>query len=677
MKKIICLVAALAIGFVLIAQKKPAMPDVNAIIKMSPAELEEYKKKMIEQNSQYAVDFAKKNNLPISEVNLPNLKIEPPKLQVKKLSMIPVKPPTRAELTGELQKSINEVKKLVPSKMVEEVDATVASIPVETLHQEAVMEFYNRDPKKGILLMLQLVNKAPDSMLYVNNLGAVYNLMGAPHRAIPLFQYCLAKYPKSVTALGNIGQSYLALGDMTKAAVYLKKCLDIDSMHTEANHSMGMIHYFKQQFDQAMCFFEREGCATLRSSAFIMGERMGKKFNLRKIAKKKRESLGLLHKDYMEEITNNKFNLPDFPNSVKDLNMRKGDYQAMAAGYAAEQQYWMKKAMDVSNNHAYDADEMPGIYHEQVKDLLDHLGEEFTPEFLSNFYEDDATALQHIIESGTKSLIELKCREAPPGSDLSLQEAYAIKCCEETLRPVADRILNRMGEQISRIYGIGQQRWKDYLNEMVAIAEFDPSPANQMMVYNTVAGYFAYLSTALVYYNSEINNFLPKCVERYDPNDLLRLIESNRKWNLTCPPGLNVQVTMFSVDLKVDCNKFAIEAGENIKGAYEHEFKTHQSTIAIGPGISGDLAGLVTGEVKTQFYLTLDGSLHYEDFGIKRSAELAISGTPVPLVADKIKIGGSLAGVEVSDKISIHSGFSAPEVEWKGGAAAYVQWLQQ
>lgn len=669
--------ALVALNILSVAQTKPPVPDVNAISKMSPAELEAYKKKMIEQSSQFADKYAKENNLAINRMALPNMKIEKPKLQVQKLAMIPVKPPTKEQLVTGLEKSIKEVKQTILPAKVEEVQIKVESLPEESLHPEAIMEFYNRDPQKGMLMMMMLSKKNPESGHLLNNLGAIYNMLGAPQKAIPCLQYALEKYPRSASILGNIGQSFFGLGDMNRAKEYFQKCLNIDSMHVEANHSMGMIHYFNNEFDKACGFFEREGCATLRSSALGMDKRMGKKFNLRDIAKKARLMKGLPNIDYVSVITQNKFKLPEFPLSVKAVIMNQKEYAEMAASYQAEQQFWMQKALKVSANYASYADEMPGIYHEQVKEMLQYLSDEFTPEYLHNFSQQDYDALKEIITIGTDQLNRMKCTEAPAGSSLELQEAYAIKCCEETLRPVADALLAQIGDLISNHYEVGQQRWKDYINEMVAMVELDPSPANQMMVYNTIAGYFAYLSTGMQFYTSEINSFLPKCVERYDPNDLLRLIESERSWKIDCPTGLNMQAEIMSVAVKVDCNKVAIEAGASVSGSFELDFKTHQSTITIGPGFAGDVLGVVNGEIKNHLYISFDEYLHYQDFGLKNSSELEISGNPIPIIADKISIGGNLAGIEVSNKISIHSGKSPTEVEWKGAAASYVEWLKK
>ena len=88
MKKIICLLSVLLITVAAHAQKKkpaaPAMPDMNQLMKMSPAELEAYKKKMIKETSEYAADYADANNMAINKALLPGYESEDHVLRLAK-----------------------------------------------------------------------------------------------------------------------------------------------------------------------------------------------------------------------------------------------------------------------------------------------------------------------------------------------------------------------------------------------------------------------------------------------------------------------------------------------------------------------------------------------------------------------------------------------------------------
>ncbi|HVF96613.1 MAG TPA: hypothetical protein VM871_04800, partial [Flavisolibacter sp.] len=69
-------------------------------------------------------------------------------------------------------------------------------------------------------------------------------------------------------------------------------------------------------------------------------------------------------------------------------------------------------------------------------------------------------------------------------------------------------------------------------------------------------------------------------------------------------------------------------------------------------------------ETKSQVFLTFDNNGKFADFGVKNTSEIGISGTPLGQ-KDLVRFGGSLAGVEMSNSISINGG-SKNDIEWKG-----------
>ena len=84
-------------------------------MKMSPAELEAYKKKMIKETSQYAADYADANGLAINKALLPGYEPKAPVKDLKRLSLIPSGPPTRTELVSGIQQSIQQIQKGIPA----------------------------------------------------------------------------------------------------------------------------------------------------------------------------------------------------------------------------------------------------------------------------------------------------------------------------------------------------------------------------------------------------------------------------------------------------------------------------------------------------------------------------------------------------------------------------------
>jgi tetratricopeptide (TPR) repeat protein len=642
--------------------------DVNKMMKMTPAELEAYKKKMIQQQTAKAQQMAEQYNLNVNTSVLPNVEIKPPVKDVKRLALIPVKPPTRTELVTSLQQSVQQVQKGIPASTVKEVEQFVASKSIAQIHDAAISTFYNNNSTQGVLMMMKAVAAHPDSLQMMNNLAAMYNMIGVQQKAVPLLQYCLQQLPNSSIVLNNLGQSYYGLGDLFTAAAYLRKCLDIDSLNIEANHSMGMLHYFKKEYDAAMKYFEREMSVAYRRSTMAMAYKMGKKFNLRALAQRRNQRKGAKQKDAFEEITLGKFSLPQFPGSAKEITANKGEYEAFTQSVQTEMMFWKENARVVLAN-APKGDVYPGVYHDLVDAMLEELDEEFTPDYLNPYGNSEAAVAQEIVQRNATAIISVKCPEAPPGSSLQVQQEFSIACCENQRRPLADQLVSELGSHIKPLFDLGLLRWKSYINQMVAIVQLDPSAANQAMVYNAVSGYFTYLSTALLFYTGgEVNNLLVDCVPDYKPVDLDSLVQSDREWRMNCPSWLNIEVDLGGAAVKADCNKYAIEAGEGIMAGFEHEFKSGNSTLLIGVGAKAEFLGIAKAEAKSQFYFTFDKNKTFSDWGIKNTGELGISGTPLPIGG--IKVGGNIAGIEISNTHSLMSGAYEESFETKGVIAA-------
>lgn len=647
------------------------MPDINKMMKMTPAEQEAYKQQLIKENAQIAENIAEKYNLNVNTDVLPGSEIKQPVKDIKRLSLIPSRPPTRTELVSSIQQSMQIVQQGIPAPKMVEIKKFEASVKVETIHEAAITSFYNNDPKEGLYLIMKAASESPDSLQWVNNLGAMLNLTGAEHKAVPILQYCLERVPNSSIVLNNIGQSFLGLGETLKAAEYLRRCLDIDSLNIEANHSMGLLHAFKKEYDVAMEYFSRELSMAMRRSTLAMAYKMGKSFDLSAIYKRKNSRNGRPEKDYLEEITLGKFSFPGLPTSTRDIKEREAELKSYTASIQAEMMYWMSVSNKINaQSIANKAETYPGLYHELAKAMLDELHKEFPPEFRNPYSKEDANVLKEITETNLKALMAAKPPPTPPGMGIDAQEAMETKFCESTLRPLADRLVSQMADHLNPIIKLGEQRWKLYLNQLVAIVHLDPSAGNQMQLYGAVSSYFNFLSWGAFWFTAgNINNWLSKCVDNYNEEKIDSLIESDRKWRVECPAWLNIEVDLGGAVVKADCSKYAIEAGEGIAAGFEHEFKSGNSTLLLGVAAKAEfLKGVVKAESKSQFYLTFDKNKQFADFGIKNTGEVGISGTPIPIRG--IKVGGNLAGIEISNMMSLMSGAYTESFEKKGIIAA-------
>jgi tetratricopeptide (TPR) repeat protein len=641
--------------------KKPAtVPtpvDVNQLLKMSPEEREAYKQKLISQTAEFAPQA------------FPDREIKPPVKDVKKLSLIPSRPPTRQEISSGLQASIQQISKGIPAPKIEEINTQVQTLTVEQIDDKAIAAFYQDKPEEGLLLLMEVTKRDPDEINSLNNLASMLTMCGVEQKAISLLMYGLEKVPNSSTLLNNIGQAYLGLGDMQIAMNYFNQCLAIDELNPEANHSMGMIHYYKKEYDQAMQYFEKELSVSLRRSTLAMAYKMGKKFNVGALARNRNKYKGAGEKDYFEEITLGKFSLPTFPASTKELAARKNELQTYAASVQAEMLFWMNNAVQVNQAASKDANAYPGLYADLVEAMLEDLGKEFTPEYLIPYGESEANMVIEMVSRNSQAITRVECPEAPAGSSTKVQQEFAIACCENQKRPLADRLLGELGGQVKPLFDLGQLRWKAYINQLVAIVQLDPSPANQAVVYNAVSGYFNFLNLGmLLYTGGEVSNLLVDCVPDYKPTDLDSLVQADREWQMSCPSWLNIEVDLGGASVKADCNKYAIEAGAALMAGFEHEFKTGKSTILVGVGIKDKIARILKIEAKSQFYMSFDNNKEFSDFGIRNTYKLGLNINPLPIGG--IKIGANYGGIESVNNKSLLTGSDDYKVSRKGVVAA-------
>jgi tetratricopeptide (TPR) repeat protein len=646
----------------------PAMPDVNKLVKMNPAELEAYKKQMIKQTSQQAADFADANNFNINKAAIPGLELKPPVKDIKRLSLIPSRPPTRLEITNSLQQSIQQISKGIPAPNVEEITKITNTIPVDEINDKAIAEFYHDNPKEGMLMLMQTAVRDVDELNLVNNLAAMMNMCGVEQKAVPLLMYAAEQVPNSSTILNNMGQAFLGLGDMQRAADFFRQCLAIDEMNPEANHSMGMMKYHVKDYDAAKSYFEKELSMCIRRSTLAMAYRMGRTFNLRAIARQRNKHKGAAQKDFLEEITVGRFELPEFPQSSKDAADRSDEFAAFSASVQEEMLFWkqnsLKTTMSVNNN----SNDYPGLYHDLVEAMLEELNKEFTPEYLSPYGSEEAAVAADMMSRNSNAINQVKCPEAPPGSSVSLQHEFEVACCEKNKRPLADKLLSDIGSYTQPLFRTGILRWKAYINQLVEIVQIDPTPANTAMVCNAVSSYFAYLNTAMIFYSgAEINSLLPNCNPDFKERKLDSLIQSERNWRMDCPSWLNLEVDLGGVTAKADCNKYTLEGGSGVMAGYEYQFKSGKSTLLLGVGAKGKIGKILKVEAKSQFYLTFDNNKEFADFGVRDTYKLGLNVNPLPVGG--VKVGANYAGVEATSTKSLLSGMSENKITSKGALA--------
>ena len=643
----------------------PAMPSVEELQKMTPAQKEVYKQKMLKQASQQAKDIANQYNLKLNEQLLPDYKLTAPVRDQNKLSLIPQQPPTLIQLADGLRQSKQQLEQLAPKQVLEDVNKIAATQTIAEQQGSAVGAFYADKPAVALLLAMDVALKDMNNSLILNNLAAMLNMVKLEHKAVPLLMHLLQTDPTNSMFLNNMGQSYLGMGDLAKAENFLKQCLAQDELHPEANHSMGLIRYFQKQYDEGTRYFEKELQVAYRRSTLALLKQQGKKINLYQLRKPRGSK-----RDFLEEVSLTKFKIPDFPTTSDQSRIALAQAAGMMKSINEEMLFWISVAAErnITEEEA-EGKRPPGIYHDLVKEMLRDFNGLFPARKRQIFEDDDINHIREMIDNYSKEMMELKCPNAPAGSDFGVQSAYQKKCCD-LRKPVTDAFMQSYNKFVSSRISTVLPRWRHYINGLVDIVSLDPSLGNKKMVYHNVQQYCVFLMQA--WGSGQFPDPPPECNTTLTTEEADQIIKSSRDPNINCPQWLNLEFDFKAVKLKADCSKYAVEVGQVLQGAYEKEFKTGKSTIAAGVGVDAKFWHFGKASAKQMAYITFDNNNEFADFGVKGQA-----GANVGIEIDALEVGEigkvntTLIGIEAAYTAGISSGFTG-SVQGEGFLKEYI-----
>ena len=647
-------------------QIKPVMPDINKMRKMTPAELEAYKQQMIKQYSAQAKQVAQQANFKIDEMTLPDFKVQLPAKDAKRLSLIPVQPPTLIQLSDMLNSTKKQIETAVKPVVLQEVKKIAVGQNTEVLQQAAIGEFYADRPEQSMLLAIEAALKNVNDQTAWNNLAAIMNMTGFEHKAVPILMNQLQSDPNNSMLLNNMGQAYLGLGDIGMAELFLKQCLQHDPLNPEANRSMGMIKFFYEQYEEGMRHFEKEMEVAYRRSSMALLRGKDKAFNIYQLRKKR----NVPSRNYFGELSFQNFKVPTLPARTDETAAAKIAGESFSQSVAAEMLYWNEKAQLPEAEIKADGQKLPGIYSDYVEALLKDLHEVYKPEELAFFTDLDINQIESMLNGYHARLMAVKCPQPPAGSTFGEQEAYIKKCCD-LKKPIMDAF-------VAQYNGFIQQRgkrvlgtWKEYLNDLINIVSLDPSAGNKIMVYRNLQQYFVVL--AQCWGKGQFLDPPMECYTNLSTAEADSMIASSRNLDLSCPEWLNVEIDVQVAKIKADCSKYAIEVGKLWQGSYEHHFKTGTTTLAVGVGAKAKFFANTGGaDLKAMVYVSFDNNNEFSDVGVMGKASVKIGDTPFALAGGNGSAGGTLGGSEGVVKYGLNSGFTSG-VKGTGALATVVK----
>ncbi len=635
------------------AQKKPslpAMPNLASLQKMTPAQIEAYKKKMQKQLSQQARAMSKEYNLKIDRTLLPDFDVELPPRDGKRLALIPKQPPTLLQLADGLRRAKAALASVTPKPILDEVKKIEQSQTPAQQQNTSIAAFYSDKPAEALLLSMNSALQNMAEPMAWNNLAAMFNLTKLEHRAIPILMNQLQQFPKSAMLLNNMGQAYLGLGDVANAEVYLKRCLVEDPLHPEANRSMGMIRFFQKQFAEGTNYFEKELEISHRRSTLARLKQKGQPANLYNLRKRRPD---LPQRNHFEEISLSKFVIPDFPPSCDETKKVTEGAKSFLMSASQEQLFWYKEA---TTSTEADKQQMQyktvSVYADLVQELLDGLNSTFPAENLTLFTEADIQELAEKRENYWKRKKALQFPPPPSPMTEESREAYEKVCCEIN-KALNEEFMLDYNKYVANRIAIVHPRWKNYLNSLISIVRYDPSPGNKALVYGTVANYFLFLQTAW-----QSGEFQTGCKDNLSLEEAIAVIESSRQIDFSCPSWLQFNVGLGVASLSGNCGAFSVSGGELFQWAYEKNFQTGTSTIAGGVGVGASFGSIFSASAGHMLYLTYDNNNQFVDLGLRGGASVGAGLETEALVTGEIgKISREIGGIGSSYSLGIHSGF--------------------
>ncbi|MBS1653278.1 MAG: hypothetical protein JSU05_00410 [Bacteroidetes bacterium] len=651
--------------------KKPAatLPDVNKMMQMSPAELEQYKQKMLKQASAEIKDLSTAGDIKIDETVLPDFEIKPPPKDLNRLAMIPLKVPSKMELMAGVQQSLQQIQAIANHAVKQEAQKMATTQNAAQLESSSVALWYQDKPVEALLTSIAAVQKSPDQVIPWNNLAALYNMAGLEEKAIPILMHHLQESPDNSLLLNNIGQSFLGLGDMERAEQFFQHCLTIDESNPEANRSMGMIHLFKKQYSEAQKYFEKELEVAHRRSTLALMHKQGIAIDLNAIRNRR---TGLPHRDYFEEIGLGKFVMPDFPQESGMADAWNNKNADFLKSLFSEFYFWSSIKI---NEEAIkqEGKRPPGIYADLEDELTRELGDEFIP-LLSLFTESENNQLKAMYENYTAKLYAVTCPEPPTGPNVGMDVilAYKKKCCDAR-KAIADAYVAERNAFVKNKFIIVSARWKEYINGMISNVRLNPTEGNKQMVYKTVGEYLSFI----IFTIQSGASFEPLPADCYDADKITSkeaeaIIQLSHDIDFSCPSWLNVDIDLQAATLKADCSKYAIEAGKGFMAGYEKNFKTGTSTLTAGVGASQKFGGIAKVGVKQMVYISFDNNNQFSDFGLKGTVEGKVGVVSEGMITEGIgKVGTTIAGAEGGYTLGLNSGFKS-YVKGKGLLSGYI-----
>jgi peptidoglycan/xylan/chitin deacetylase (PgdA/CDA1 family)/Flp pilus assembly protein TadD len=146
----------------------------------------------------------------------------------------------RKDRNSKLKRELDQAREEL-ARLSQQAPGTGANLPVRRrardLHEQGLELFRQKNYGEALAALREAVELAPDSALYVNNLGFVHYRRGELDQALEYYQKTKELDPARIQVYMNEGSAFEALGRKEEAAASYRKFLELAPDHRDAGYA--------------------------------------------------------------------------------------------------------------------------------------------------------------------------------------------------------------------------------------------------------------------------------------------------------------------------------------------------------------------------------------------------------------------------------------------------------
>ena len=571
-----------------------------------------------------------------------------PKRNTKLLDEIPKQVFTKAQLLEYLALLIKKFE-AVPANSKYKSNVLKYFPPEKTkdYQQAAAILWFNGCVIETIYAFLKSA-QTNDDCLALNNTAAMLNILGYPHKSIPILNYLLEKYPKNKIILNNIGQAYYELGEMDEAMRYLTSCTSYDRFNVQANNTIGHIEQSRGNTQQAIQAYSNSMSGGYNNSAANNLQKLNNNspFKLVKFPEPSR---------FPPSDDNFPFSCPTPPSDPVEVI----PFQAQMIADAEE---W-KRIYDEYN------EELNTSMQNDAQNIIQTVmnGGSVVSSY-SMMFDKAVITIGQSYQFTVEQMQRLANWDVAWQNQFMKEKGDAFKNANEKCGGLTDQACCAIMNEVALKYNTeAQNHFMDYCGKLWT---------NARGHYNVVAYWSPYVSSRGGVFSQDLfiaRGLLLGTAEKLcnesrfglsqGCNELEVTKESKKKVEFKAPKCRPFNIPFGVGSIELGCDKFKASGGEGFVGELGLDFATGQVTIGVGVGFEAN-TGIFNISQKDMSFIEINtDNMSITDWGSKASAELTVGKILEP-------IGVNAVGIEGTVQTGYESGITA-----SGSAKAFDQVL--